>query len=458
MWSNHSTDWGGGGPLQFMQRMADEAGRLVPTAEGVGIALVASDDALHYVAVTGQLLGFNGLRVPMENSLHGMALRTGQIQSCGDANSDPRVDHSAAALIGIGSMIAVPVIGKAASIGAFTVTSSTTFAFSAGDIELLESLVGFISATVAAFADSLAVEPEVDGRAAPFVFSGSGRKSPIGQFISHVMAPAVAIDGDTFQQVRQVIRDRAFRTVVQPIVNMIDGRTVGVEALTRFDRTLPPPAHWFAAAEQVGLGAELEYVTAVGALEVLDKLPADLYLSFNSGPALVFGHSLQQLLSTCDLSRVVIELTEHVAVEDYQRLCATLAPMRAAGARLSIDDTGAGFASLSHILKLAPDLIKIDRSLVESVDTDASRRILASALAKLGTVIGATVIAEGVQTEAEAATLLSLGITHGQGFLFAHPGPVCDVPRTVSRADATVSILHRRRPSLSAWGDAPTGA
>jgi EAL domain-containing protein (putative c-di-GMP-specific phosphodiesterase class I) len=137
---------------------------------------------------------------------------------------------------------------------------------------------------------------------------------------------------------------------------------------------------------------------------VLDKLPADLYLSFNSGPALVFGHSLQQLLSTCDLSRVVIELTEHVAVEDYQRLCATLAPMRAAGARLSIDDTGAGFASLSHILKLAPDLIKIDRSLVESVDTDASRRILASALAKLGTEIGATVIAEGVQTEAEALT------------------------------------------------------
>jgi EAL domain-containing protein (putative c-di-GMP-specific phosphodiesterase class I)/putative methionine-R-sulfoxide reductase with GAF domain len=367
MASNHDAIWAGAEPLLFMQRMADEAVRLVPAAEGVGIALLASDQVLHYVTVAGQMLGYKGLRLSVADSLHGIALRTGQIQSCDDATSDPRVDHEVATMIGIKSMIAVPVMGNGTPLGAFTVTSSSAFGFTGGDMELLESLVGFISATVSALADGMAVEPSGDGSGIPVTIAGTGHGSTIARFIAQVMAPAVTINGDTFHQVSQVIDQRAFRTVVQPIVNMIDGHTVGVEALTRFDRPSPPPADWFLAADQVGLGAELEHSAAVSALEVLEHLPANVYLSFNTGPALVFGRSLERLLGGCDLSRVVIELTEHVVVDDYEQLSATLAPIRAAGARLAIDDAGAGFSSLSHILKLAPDLIKIDRSLVESI-------------------------------------------------------------------------------------------
>ena len=122
-----------------------------------------------------------------------------------------------------------------------------------------------------------------------------------------------------------------------------------------------------------------------------------------------------------DWSRVVLELTEHMPVEDYTALNAALAPLRAQGARLAVDDTGAGFASLRHILDLRPDIIKLDIGIIRDIDSDPRRAAVARMMTSFAHDQGVDVIAEGVETPAERDTLLDLGGRLGQGYLFGRP-------------------------------------
>ena len=121
---------------------------------------------------------------------------------------------------------------------------------------------------------------------------------------------------------------------------------------------------------------------------------------------------------------MLLELSEHDQVEDYDALAAVLAPLRASGMRLAIDDVGAGFSSLRHIVVTAPDVIKMDRSIVSGVDADPVLAKLAHSLVEFGHSIDVHVVAEGVETAAEHAMLGSLGVDHGQGWLFGRPAPV----------------------------------
>jgi EAL domain-containing protein (putative c-di-GMP-specific phosphodiesterase class I) len=125
---------------------------------------------------------------------------------------------------------------------------------------------------------------------------------------------------------------------------------------------------------------------------------------------------------------VVLELTEHVLIEDYASIQHALQSLRDAGASLSVDDTGAGFASLRHILNLVPDYVKLDISLCRGVDHDPARRALASALVTFTQDTNAVIIAEGIETPEERATLLNLGVSHGQGYLLGRPGPLPELP------------------------------
>jgi EAL domain-containing protein (putative c-di-GMP-specific phosphodiesterase class I) len=228
--------------------------------------------------------------------------------------------------------------------------------------------------------------------------------------------------------------------VLQPIVDVLTGRPVGVEALARFD--LPPqgPAAWFAEAEQVGLRGRLEVAAAATALADLGRRDLPGYLSVNLSPDVILGPELPLLLVDLDLTRVVLEITEHAPVEDYDLLLAVLAPHRAAGLRLAIDDAGAGFASFRHILRLAPDFIKIDLSLVRDVDHDPVRQALTRSLVGFADGIGATLIAEGVEVQAELDTLVDLGVRLMQGYLLCRPchdPPTTGYPRpTPTASDA----------------------
>ena len=209
---------------------------------------------------------------------------------------------------------------------------------------------------------------------------------------------------------------------LQPIVNLTTGRTVGVEALSRF-RDGRPPNVWFADSERCGLARELDELTFFQALPLLGALPHTWYMSINASPELLLSPAFRERLLGCglELNRLVIEITEHVHVADYEALKEALVPLRVHGVKFAIDDTGAGYASLNHVLQLSPDIIKLDRTLLTDLENDRARRSLITALALVALEIGATVTGEGVERADQRDTLALLGVDHGQGFLFSPP-------------------------------------
>jgi EAL domain-containing protein (putative c-di-GMP-specific phosphodiesterase class I) len=228
---------------------------------------------------------------------------------------------------------------------------------------------------------------------------------------------------DQVARIEHVIADAGFEVVLQPIWEFGSARPRGFEALSRFS-ALPSrtPDLWFQEAAEVGLGVSLEMATLTEALATLRVLPADIYLSVNASPATILSGELPAAFAGYPLQRIVLEVTEHSLIDDYAQIGAALAPLRARGMKLAVDDAGAGYASFRHILRLAPDMIKLDMALTRSVDTDLSRRALVSAMVLFARETGSQVVAEGVETEAEWLTLHGLGIQRGQGFLLGHPG------------------------------------
>jgi EAL domain-containing protein (putative c-di-GMP-specific phosphodiesterase class I) len=125
-----------------------------------------------------------------------------------------------------------------------------------------------------------------------------------------------------------------------------------------------------------------------------------------------------------DAPRIVLEITEHEAVEDYDDLVLALSPLRDLGVKVAIDDAGAGFASLRHTLRIAPDIVKMDMSLTRGIDSDRGKKALATALVSFAQEMDMAMVAEGIETAGELETLRDLGVRYGQGFFLAEPGPL----------------------------------
>ncbi len=211
-------------------------------------------------------------------------------------------------------------------------------------------------------------------------------------------------------------------TVFQPIVALDDGRTVGFESLSRF-RAEPqrPPDRWIAEAHAVGLGLEIEVECVRRAYRLRHTIPAGAYLSVNMSPDAILAPEMEDALGTESLEGLVIEITEHDAVSDYARLAARLADYRGRGAKVAIDDAGAGHASMRHVTQLSPDYIKIDRSLIHDIHLDYAKRALVRSMVTLEKDLGAAVVAEGIESADELRTLRELGVPFGQGYLLARP-------------------------------------
>jgi EAL domain-containing protein (putative c-di-GMP-specific phosphodiesterase class I) len=229
-------------------------------------------------------------------------------------------------------------------------------------------------------------------------------------------------------EIRRVMATGAPRIVYQPIYSLRTEKLAGVECLSRFD-TEPrrSPDIWFKAADKAGLGLELELHAIAQALPALAQLPAGLSVNLNASPELVLSGRLEPLLSGVDMARLVLEITEHATVSDYHALAQSLAPLRARGARLAIDDAGAGYASMRHILDLQADIIKLDMSLTRNIDVDPNRRALAKGLVAFAKEIGSTITAEGVETAAELEALKAIGADKVQGYFLNKPQPLSDV-------------------------------
>jgi len=246
-------------------------------------------------------------------------------------------------------------------------------------------------------------------------------------------------------EIRHLLEDGAPRIVYQPIYSLHSDCITGVECLSRFDaEPRRPPDVWFNAAHDAGLGMDLELRAIELALYSLQRLPSHLTISLNASPDLIISGRLTTLLEDFDLSRIVLEITEHAAVVDYDALLGALTPLRARGAQLAIDDAGAGYASMRHIINLKADVIKLDMSLTRNIDVDSSRRALAKGLIVFAHEIGSTITAEGVETESELDTLRSLGVDKVQGYFLSKPQALEDV---VGKARSTIPPSRRAAAS-----------
>ncbi len=223
----------------------------------------------------------------------------------------------------------------------------------------------------------------------------------------------------TRRYVQSIIDTVAYHPVFQPIVDLATGETVGYEALTRFDDGTRPDLRFIEAAS-VGLQPALEIACAEAALRAAVSLPTNAWLSLNFSPETAIGGGIASVVASSSRP-IAIEVTEHAPFDDYDALRGAI---KDAGARLFVDDAGAGYAGLAHILALEPDVVKLDISLVRSVDRDPARRALVSGMKYFAKHAGMTLLAEGVETPAEAATLRRLGVDLVQGTLFGPPAPV----------------------------------
>ena len=225
--------------------------------------------------------------------------------------------------------------------------------------------------------------------------------------------------------VRAAIAGEGLKIVFQPIVLLATGKSVGYEALARF--SLEPqqsPDRWFSDAETIGRRIELELEAMARALAALSRLPNDHWLAVNISPPTLLSTSVTDVFAGVDVSRIVLEVTEEAPIEDYGVFSASIATLREQGLRLAVDDAGAGFASLRHILNLEPDIIKIDRTLIEHVDTDRRSRALAVGFVGFATELKGVVLAEGIERPEQLRVLGDLGVSHGQGYLLGRPAPL----------------------------------
>lgn len=230
---------------------------------------------------------------------------------------------------------------------------------------------------------------------------------------------------ESIECIQRVLAQGGPRIEFQPIVELASGETVGVEALARFD-DLPyrSPDLWFREAWAAGLGVELEVAAIRTAVAALPRLPGNAYLSLNVSPATLVNGEVFAVLEGPYADRLVVELTEHAAVDEYTPLLAAIQRLKTGGIRVSIDDLGAGYASLRHVLEVSPDVVKLDMSLTRGIDSDRVKQALARAVVGFAESARLAIVAEGIETVEEAQTVRELGVSYGQGYYFARPRPL----------------------------------
>lgn len=231
---------------------------------------------------------------------------------------------------------------------------------------------------------------------------------------------------ERIERIKAMIQDgEGLRMAFQPIVDLVTGNVVGAEALSRFDGEFrEPPRRWFEYAWRVGLGTELEIAAVREAIAQMPELPEEIYLSFNASPETLQLEAFNEAISRVPGDRIVVEVTEHAAVEEYEPLIEAIERLRGRGIRLAVDDVGAGYSGLNHIVRVAPSILKLDMELTRDVDQDPVKQALAAATVVFGSRVGLDIVSEGIETAREAETLRELGIRYGQGFHFARPGPL----------------------------------
>ncbi|HQY34579.1 EAL domain-containing protein [Actinotalea sp.] len=255
-----------------------------------------------------------------------------------------------------------------------------------------------------------------------------------------------AHDASLVGRIDGVMAARAFHPVYQPVYSLADGTLLQVEALTRFDsEPYRSPDQWFAAAALAGRGAELEIAAVAVAIEHSHTLPLGVALSVNASPHTLGDPRLLALLTSAGRRQMIVEVTEHSVVADYEGLLERVAALRALGVRIAVDDAGAGISSLRHIVQLAPDIIKLDMSLTQDVGASPLRRALAASIVEFADRTGAQLLVEGIETVEDLLAWTRIGAHAVQGYLVGSPA---DLPVASQLGDNLRGGpgLHLRHP------------
>jgi EAL domain-containing protein (putative c-di-GMP-specific phosphodiesterase class I) len=235
---------------------------------------------------------------------------------------------------------------------------------------------------------------------------------------------------------RPILEGQTVQAVYQPLVDVVDRRILGFEALTRVpDSPFRTPDLLFRAAEEAGALWTLERLCRRRALETHPVAGGGELLFLNverdsfRDPELI-GPSFRDELERVSLepSQVVLELTEHTLIRDFAAFRARLRACRERGFRLAMDDVGTGYCGLQAIAEIQPDYLKIDMMLIRDLHSHPIKRELVATIRRFAESTNTTLIAEGVETREELESLAALGVRHVQGYLFARPGKPPVVP------------------------------
>ena len=372
-------------------------------ATGAVVELLDGDELVYWSAsgtVTSQL----GMRVKSNKSLSGLCIETGRVLMCNDSELDPRVDIDACRLVGLRSMLVAPLPYRGTIIGVLKVVAPWVNSYQPEDVRTLELLNTLIGATISHAAHYASVEAAFNS------------KLEEDRLVSDERAALR-------KRIREVIDREAFDIAFQPVRSLDNSVVVGFEALARFTDERPrTPDRWFSDAQEAELSFDLEIAVARKAMQSLPLLPRGAYLAINVSPETAASSEIERLCTRHAGDRIVLEITEHSSVDDYVVLAERARALREMGVHLAIDDAGAGFASLRHVLRLEPDLIKLDKSITHNIDKRLRHQSLAAALLTFARGTSASIVAEGIETEAELATLKALGVPYGQGYYLGRPG------------------------------------
>ncbi len=243
------------------------------------------------------------------------------------------------------------------------------------------------------------------------------------------------------RELQSAISLQTFDVHYQPIVAADGGAMVGVEALLRWthpSRGPIPPAVFIPLAEQSGLMSQLGEIVLRRALADASRWPA-LSVAVNLSPVQIRDRWLVDLVGAVmsetgiASSRVVLEVTEGILIDNPEEALTRLEALRALGVSLALDDFGTGFSSLNYLQKFPFDRLKIDRAFVASLGSSGSTGPIIQAIVTLGHALGMKVLAEGVETDEQRVLLRLAGCDEMQGYLFARPGPVAEIDRVLTR-------------------------
>jgi EAL domain-containing protein (putative c-di-GMP-specific phosphodiesterase class I) len=364
---------------------------------------IRDGDAMRYWSASGIARNQVGLSLPVQGSLSGRCLSEGRVMRCDDSETDPRVNRDACRNVGLRSMLVAPLNFRNQAVGVLKVISTFPSAYKDADCRTLEQLSTLVAASLYKAIEHAQMRAALETRKG---HSDRDRQSSI----------------DARARIEEVLRDASLTAALQPVVRLSDDAIVGYEALARFPVEYDlSTARWFEDAARHGMSVPLELAAVQAGLAQLRHVPEGAYLALNVSPETVCSNQLPPLLERNEPHRLVLEITEHNAVEDYGQLNECLAALQAQGVRIAVDDTGAGFASLRHVLRLAPDIIKLDFTLVREVDQRPRMQALIAALLTFAQGTRAELIAEGVETEEQLQTLKALGVPFAQGYHLGKP-------------------------------------